>query len=193
MKRVAALVFTAAAFCAAPAYAFDCKRAASDSEKAICADPAALAADADLGKAFETLRAAADPKSALGWSRPKSLGYTAARRRLLRSEGGRPQRVPDDAEPRASGVPHRRAGGWRRNAGPARAGLSDAEGRQGQDGHRHRGSQIRRSLRRPAQRAFNAAADKLSDDLEEPDEDEPDADSITLSTCRCGSPMPRRA
>ena len=45
------------------ALAFDCKRAASPSEKAICADPAALAADADLSKAFEALRAAADPRA----------------------------------------------------------------------------------------------------------------------------------
>ena len=48
------------AFPSLPAFAFDCKLAASLSEKAICADPKALAADADLGKAYEALRATLD-------------------------------------------------------------------------------------------------------------------------------------
>ena len=39
------------------AYAFDCKQAATASEKAICADPAALASDTALSDAFKTLRA----------------------------------------------------------------------------------------------------------------------------------------
>ena len=47
---------------ATPAFALDCKVAATKSEKAICADPAALAADASLGKVYETLRAAVSPE-----------------------------------------------------------------------------------------------------------------------------------
>ena len=52
-----------AAFVAVPAMALDCQRAATSSEKTICADPTALAADADLGKAFAALHASLDPKA----------------------------------------------------------------------------------------------------------------------------------
>ena len=44
------------ALSASNANAFDCTKAATSSEKAICADPAALAADAALSDAFKTLR-----------------------------------------------------------------------------------------------------------------------------------------
>src|SRR5271155_3971461 len=37
------------------AWAFDCKKAATPSEKAICADPVALAADAAMSAAFQAL------------------------------------------------------------------------------------------------------------------------------------------
>ena len=54
----------AAAFCAiaAPALALDCKAAASNAEKAICADPAALAADAEMSKAYGALHGLLDAK-----------------------------------------------------------------------------------------------------------------------------------
>jgi len=52
-----------AALTVSPATALDCQRASSASEKAICADPTALAADADLGKAFAALHASFDPKA----------------------------------------------------------------------------------------------------------------------------------
>ncbi len=62
VRRIVGLGFASAllAPAASSAWAFDCRRAASPSEKAICADPTALAADADLGKAFEATRAAAE-------------------------------------------------------------------------------------------------------------------------------------
>ena len=47
------------ALCVTPASALNCARASTASEKAICADPAALAADADLGKAYGALLASA--------------------------------------------------------------------------------------------------------------------------------------
>jgi uncharacterized protein YecT (DUF1311 family) len=54
----------AGAFCAiaAPALALDCKAAASKAEKAICADPAALAADAEMSKAYGALHGSLDAK-----------------------------------------------------------------------------------------------------------------------------------
>lgn len=45
---------------ASAAHAFDCKLASTKSEKAICADPVALAADADLSQSFGDLRSRAD-------------------------------------------------------------------------------------------------------------------------------------
>lgn len=65
MRLAVALGLAAAglALAAPGAFAFDCKRAASSSEKAICADAAALAADADLSKVVEGLRAGDDPKA----------------------------------------------------------------------------------------------------------------------------------
>ena len=48
--------FLIAAFPVVPALALDCKIATTKAEKAICADPAALAADADLGGAYTALR-----------------------------------------------------------------------------------------------------------------------------------------
>ncbi len=52
-----------AALAVSPAMALDCQRASTSSEKAICADSTALAADSDLGKAFAALHAALDPKA----------------------------------------------------------------------------------------------------------------------------------
>ena len=49
-----------------PAYAFDCKVAATAAEKAICADPAAIAADEKLNKVFAELRASLDEKQSSG-------------------------------------------------------------------------------------------------------------------------------
>ena len=49
------------AFSASNANAFDCTKAATASEKAICADPAALASDAALSDAFKTLRTSLSP------------------------------------------------------------------------------------------------------------------------------------
>ena len=49
-----------------PAYAFDCKVAATPAEKAICADPAAVAADEKLNKVFAELRASLDEKQSAG-------------------------------------------------------------------------------------------------------------------------------
>ena len=57
MKHILGLaVLAASAVCAAPAAAFDCKLAKTASEKAICASPVALAADAAMSASFAALR-----------------------------------------------------------------------------------------------------------------------------------------
>jgi uncharacterized protein YecT (DUF1311 family) len=175
VRRAAALALGFAALGAAPAHAFDCAKAASASEKAICADPAALAADADLGKAFEALRAAADPKTRAGlaaaevaWLRRRdgdcsdqkgpALGACLASQSRVRFAflTGAPQAGP--------GTPGRLAPVFRMQKG--------AKGRADID--------IQRlnfvDPATPAQRAFNAAVDKLSDDVQEPEKDDPAAD-----------------
>jgi uncharacterized protein YecT (DUF1311 family) len=59
-------VLLAACFAGAPSLALDCKLAASKAEKATCANPAALAADAEMTKAYGALHAALDPKQRAG-------------------------------------------------------------------------------------------------------------------------------
>jgi uncharacterized protein YecT (DUF1311 family) len=56
-----AFVIVAAVLGASPSLALDCKQATSEEEKAICATPAALAADAEMNKAYGALRAILDP------------------------------------------------------------------------------------------------------------------------------------
>jgi uncharacterized protein YecT (DUF1311 family) len=56
-----AFVIAAAVLGASPSLALDCKQATSEGEKAICATPAAFAADAAMNKAYGALRAMLDP------------------------------------------------------------------------------------------------------------------------------------
>ena len=160
---------------AAPADAFDCKRAASASEKAICADPAALAADADLGKAFEAVRSEANAKARaeivaaqLAWIKRRdgdcadqkgaALGACLAKesRARLAFLTGAPEAGP--------GALGRLAPVFRmQKGGKGRADL-DIEVLKFVDAST------------PAARAFNAAVDNLSADIEEPDKDDLAAD-----------------
>ncbi|MBV8471957.1 MAG: DUF1311 domain-containing protein [Hyphomicrobiales bacterium] len=175
MMRRAVLALALATLGAAPADAFDCKRAASASEKAICADPVALAADGDLDKAFEALRAGADPKT-----RPQLVAAQLAW--LKRRDGNcSDQKGPALAaclttETRArvaflNGTP---------DAGPGAPGRLAPVFRM-QKGGKGRADIDIQVLKfvdaaTPAARAFNAAVDKLSTDIEEPDKDDPAAD-----------------
>jgi uncharacterized protein YecT (DUF1311 family) len=62
-KQVALASLYLIAFCGIePALALDCKAASTKAEKAICADPAALAADSEMTKAYSALHAAIDVK-----------------------------------------------------------------------------------------------------------------------------------
>ena len=58
MRRT--FVIAAAVLGASPSLALDCKQASNEAEKAICATPAALAADAEMNKAYGALRALLD-------------------------------------------------------------------------------------------------------------------------------------
>ena len=160
---------------ASPAMAVDCQRAATPGEKAICADPSALAADADLGKTFEALRASLDAKgkgqlvaAQVAWlgirdsncadEKGPALGACLARETRARIAflAGAP-----DAGP---GAPGRLAPVFRMQKG--------GKGRTDVD------VQLLKFVdaATPAERAFNAAVDHLSNDLENPGKDDPLAD-----------------
>lgn len=175
MKRAAVLALGIAAFGPAPAHAFDCAKAASASEKAICADPAALAADADLGKAFEALRAAADPKSRAGlaaaevaWLRRRDADCSdqkgPALSACLASESRARLAFLTGAPQAGPGTPGRLAPVFRMQKG--------GKGRADID------IQLLEFVdpATPAQRAFNAAMKTLWDDVQEPEKDDPASD-----------------
>jgi len=169
---MAGVLLVAATSCAP---AFDCKKAATPSEKAICADPAALAADAAMSSAFSSLLASA-PAAQHGpiaaaqvkWlhardsecadSAAGTLGACLARQSTQRLSFllGQPEAGPGAAS---------RITPWFRfeKGGKGRAAI-DIE-----------------LLKFPdptdaAERAFNAAADKLVGDLDQPEKDDPSAD-----------------
>jgi len=172
MTRAALAGFGLAAVAASLALALDCQRSSTASEKAICADPAALAADSDLGKVFAALRASLDAKakSQLGaaeiaWlalrdsncaeEKGPSLGACLARETHARIAflTGAP-----DAGP---GAPDRLAPVFRMQKG--------GKGRTDVD------VQLLKFVdaATPAARAFNAAVDHLTNDLENPGKDDP--------------------
>ena len=180
MTRAVLVGFGLAALAASPALALDCQRAATPSEKAICADPAALAADADLGKAFEALRAGSTRRPSAA-RRGRSRLARAAGRELRRSEG--PALSACLArETRArlaflTGAPE---------AGPGAPGQIAPVFlmQKGGKGRTDIDIQMLKFVvaATPAERAFNAAVDRLASDLEEPEKDDPQADkwSYTL-------------
>lgn len=180
MRRAAVFALAGAALVltAPGASAFDCKRAATAAEKAICADPDALAADADLSKAFEALRAASEPKARaqlvaaeVAWlarrdgncsdQKGPALGACLAARSRSRLAflTGAPEAGP--------GAPGRIAPVFRmQKGGKARAEI-DIQTLRFVD------------AASPVARAFNQAVDKLSSDVEEPDKDDPQSDKYS--------------
>ena len=165
---------------AAPAHALDCQRASTAIEKAICADPAARDADADLGKTFDALRASLDPKAKpqlvaaqVAWlglrdsncadQKGAALGACLARETRARIAflTGAPEAGP--------GAPGRLAPVFRMQKG--------GKGRTDVD------VQLLKFVdpATPAERAFNAAVEKLTNDLENPGKDDPLADQWSYS------------
>jgi len=179
VRRAAALALAFGAF-AAPAYAFDCKRDASASEKAICADPAALAADADLSKAFETLRASGDAKARATLAAAE-VAWLARRDANCSDEKGAALGgcLASQSQARLAfltGAPE---------AGPGAVGRLSPIFRMQKGGKGRTDIDIQAlkfaDAATPAQRAFNAAVDKLSDDIEEPDKDDPASDRYAFA------------
>jgi uncharacterized protein YecT (DUF1311 family) len=167
--------FGLAALAASPALALDCQRATTASEKAICADPAALAADADLGKTFAALHAAFDPKakSQLGAA---EVAWLALRDSNCAEEKGSALGACLARETRAriaflSGAP---------DAGPGAPGRLAPVFRMQKGGKGRTDVDVQllkfADAATPAERAFNAAVDRLTNDLENPSKDDPLAD-----------------
>jgi uncharacterized protein YecT (DUF1311 family) len=181
VKHAAALALALAILGVAPAYAIDCKHAHSPGEKAICADPAARAADADLGKTFEALRETLDPKARsqlvaaeLAWLRRRDLNECtdpdAAKLATCLATQSRARVAFLTGAPQAGpGAPGRLAPVFRMRKG--------AKGRTDID------IEVLKFVdpSAAAQRAFNAAVDKLSDDIQEPEKDDPAADRYAFN------------
>jgi len=175
MRRALLVGFGLAALTAPPASALDCQRATTASEKAICADPSALAADSDLGNAFVALHASLDPtaKAQLGAA---EVAWLALRDSNCAEEKGPAFGACLARETRArvaflSGAPE---------AGPgAPGGIAPVFRMQkGGKGRTDVDVQLLKFVdaATPAERAFNAAVDHLTNDLENPGKDDPLAD-----------------
>jgi uncharacterized protein YecT (DUF1311 family) len=161
----------------ASAAAFDCKKAATPSEKAICADPAALAADAAMSAAFQALLQGA-PVS----QRPQ---IAAAQARWL------PTRDGDCVDSKGPGLgaclaresDQRRAFlAGQPEAGPGAPGKIAPWFRYEKGGKGR--SEVDLELLKfvnpqsAAERTFNAAVEKLTSDIVQPEKDEPNPDSF---------------
>lgn len=191
-RRRAPLVCVLIALIApSPAAAFDCKLARSEAEKAICRDPAAQVADADMAKAFGALFSSLDP------SRRPALA-TAQRRWLVRRDGdcagtqgsafaaclaaasARRQAFLTGAPLAGPGAPDKLV--------PSLVVEPGGKGRTDVD------IEVLRFARpvTAAERAFNAAVDGLSSDVPQPDKDDPQADNYAYAwTMRLAYASPR--
>ncbi len=172
LPRRLGLGFALAAF-STPAYAFDCNKAATPSEKAICANPTARAADEAMSQAFADLLALQSPTAKptvvaaqARWikdrdnacSQAKKLGAClaeqSARRRAFLA--GEPEAGP--------GAPGRLAPFFRyEKGGKGKAAIA---------------LQLLKypAPATPGERAFNAAVEKLVGALDEPEADSPGSD-----------------
>ena len=160
---------------ASPALALDCQRATTPGEKAICADPTALAADADLGKTFEALRASLDAKGK-GQLVAAQVAWLGIRDSNCADEKGPALGACLARETRAriaflTGAP---------DAGPGAPGRLAPVFRMQKGGKGRTDVDVQLlkfvDAATPAERAFNAAVDHLTNDLENPAKDDPLAD-----------------
>jgi uncharacterized protein YecT (DUF1311 family) len=161
----------------ASAAAFDCKKAATPSEKAICADPAALAADAAMGAAFQALL-----RSSPASQRPQIAGAQA---RWLPTRDGdcADSKGPELGACLARESDRRRAFlAGQPEAGPGAPGKIAPWFRYEKGGKGR--SEVDLELlkfvdpKSVAERTFNAAVEKLTSDIVQPEKDEPNPDSF---------------
>jgi uncharacterized protein YecT (DUF1311 family) len=153
-----------------PAFGFDCKKAATPSEKAICADPAARAADAAMAQAFAALlalqSASAKPTviaAQARWIRDRDNACADANKRgACLAEQSVRRRAFLAAEPEAGpGAPGRLEPFFRYDkGGKGRAAIS---------------LQLLKypAPATPGERAFNAAVERLVGSLDQPEKDDP--------------------
>jgi len=157
--------------------AFDCKKAATPSEKAICADPAALAADAAMSAAFQALL-----KGAATSQRPQIAGAQA---RWLPTRDG----ICADSKGPEFGACLARESDRRRAflAGEPEAGPGAPEKiapwfryEKGGKGRAEVDLELLKFVdpKSVAERTFNAAVEKLTGDIVQPEKDEPNPDSF---------------
>lgn len=159
-----------AALVAAPADAFDCKKAATAAEKAICADPIARAADEAMAQAFAARLAAESPAA-----KPTLI---AAQSRWLRD---RDNACADDRAPSAclaeQSARRRAFLAAAPEAGPGAPGRLAPVFRIAKGGKGRAAIDLQLlkfpSPATPAERAFNAGVDRLVGPLDEPQKDDP--------------------
>jgi uncharacterized protein YecT (DUF1311 family) len=167
------VLFLVAVALASPAAAFDCNKAATKPEKAICADPTARAADAAMAQAFAALLARQSPAA-----KPALL---AAQTRWIRDRDNACADAPKLAVCLAEQSARRRSF----LAGEPEAGPG-APGRLAPVFRYEKGGKSRAAISlqllkypaptTPAERAFNAAVDRLVGPLDQPEKDDPGSD-----------------
>ena len=157
------------------AHAFDCAKASTKYEKAICADPVARAADEAMGNAFTELTAAADAKS--------RAAITAAQLAWLEERNG----ACDQTKGAALGACLARESDHRRaflsgqpEQGPGAPGkiLPWFRFEKGGDGKAEVDMELLRFAEptKPGEHAFNDATAKLLDEIEQPQKGDYGAD-----------------
>ena len=175
MRRIALALAVLAGGQAGGAHAFDCARATSPSEKAICADPAALAADAEMSKAFASLQASLEPARRAGlamgqvaWLRNRDFACNAYKGPPL---GACLARQSDRRRAFLMGRNEQGPGA----SGPLAPWFRVEKGGKGR-------SAVDLELlkfvepKTAAERAFNGAVEKLAASVEEPDPGDPKGD-----------------
>ena len=163
------------------AEAFDCQKAATPSEKAICADPAARGADAAMAEAFAKLIADAAPTA-----KPAML---AAQTQWISSRDGACAEAKGAALGRClteQSLRRRAFLAAEPEAGPGAPGRLAPWFRY-EKGGKGRAAVLMQLLRypspaTPAERAFNAAVDKLAGSVEQPEKDDPGADHFEFDS-----------
>jgi uncharacterized protein YecT (DUF1311 family) len=176
---------------ASPAVAFDCRLAKTKAEKAICADPAARAADAEMAKAYGALSDSLDGKQRAALV--KAQGRWLTMRDNSCSDEDRQKFAACLADQSAQ----RRAF----LAGAAQAGPGAPAGlapffriEAGGKGRADVDIEVLRFVHPAdaAERAFNAAVDQLSSNIEQPDGVDSQADNYAFSwTMRLAYASPR--
>jgi len=175
VRRTLLLGAAVASLVAEPALALDCPRASTASEKAICADPAALAADAELGKTFDALRATLGGKDKAQLVAAQ-VAWLGLRDSNCADEKGAALGACLTRETRArvaflSGAPE---------AGPGAPGKLAPVFRMQKAGKGRTDVDVQLlrfvDASTPGERTFNAAVDRLTNDLENPAKGDPQAD-----------------